>query len=81
MKCGAALVTTYNGGNLEYCRHEENALMSYRYQNRLGRYSSLDPEPSLTNPLAQAGEKEAIKWTWERSVTTFEQALQQMISK
>ena len=35
MKCGAALVTTYKGGNIDYCRHEENALVSYRFENRL----------------------------------------------
>ena len=82
MKCGAALVTTYNGGNLEYCRHGENALISYRFQNRLQEdILQLIKNPVLRTQLAQVGEKEAIKWTWERSVSTFEQALQQMISK
>lgn len=81
MKCGAALVTTYNGGNLDYCRHEENALMSYRYQNRLGEdIIRLIQDPALRNRLALAGEKESQKWTWERSVDTFEKVLQKMIS-
>jgi len=81
MKCGATLVTTYNGGNLEYCRHGKNALISYRYENRLSDdILRLIADPVLKSQLAQAGEKEALKWTWERSVETFEQVLQQMIS-
>ncbi|WP_249597710.1 glycosyltransferase [Peribacillus frigoritolerans] len=82
MKCGAALVTTYNGGNLDYCRHEDNALISYRYENRLGNdILRLIEDPSLRTRLAHSGEKEAEKWTWERSVTAFEHALQKMITK
>lgn len=80
MKCGAALVTTYNGGNLDYCRHEENALMSYRYENRLGQdILRLIQDQSLRIQLAQEGEKEAAKWTWGRSVAAFEQAIQKMM--
>jgi glycosyltransferase involved in cell wall biosynthesis len=79
MKCGAAFVTTYNGGNKDYCRHEENSLMSYRYQNRLAQdILRLINNPSLRMRLAQAGEKEAEKWTWNRSLIAFEQAIQQM---
>lgn len=82
MKCGAALVTTYNGGNLDYCRHEDNALMSYRYENRLGHdILRLIGNPSLRTRLAHSGEKEAEKWTWERSVTAFEHVLKKMITK
>ncbi|MBM7603170.1 glycosyltransferase involved in cell wall biosynthesis [Metabacillus crassostreae] len=80
MRCGAAFVTTYNGGNLEYCRHEENALISYRYQNQLGNdIIRLIEDPSLRSRIALAGEKEAEKWTWERSVASFEEAIQKMI--
>ena len=81
MKCGAALVTTYNGGNLEYCRHGENALISYRFQNRLQEdILRLIQNPSLRSRLAIAGENEATKWTWERSTIAFEQVLQKIIS-
>ena len=82
MKCGAALVTTYNGGNLDYCRHEENALMSYRFENRLDYdILRLIQDQSLRTRLAQSGEKEAEKWTWERSVAFFEQAIKEMITQ
>jgi len=81
MRCGAAFVTTYNGGNLDYCRHEENALMSYRYENRLSHdiLRLIENQP-LRSKLAVAGEKEAIKWTWDKSVNSFEQTIQKMIT-
>ncbi|WP_246294563.1 glycosyltransferase [Paenibacillus planticolens] len=76
MRCGAALVTTYNGGNMDYCRHEQNGLMSYRYENRLAAdVSRLIEDADLRRRLAAAGEAEAAKWTWERSVNAFEKAL------
>ncbi|MFC7394373.1 glycosyltransferase family 4 protein [Scopulibacillus cellulosilyticus] len=76
MKTGAALVTTYNGGNADYARHEENCLLSYRYQNRLQQdIERLIENPELRKRLAAEGEKEASSWTWERSVDLFEQAI------
>lgn len=82
MKCGAALVSTYNGGNLDYCLHEENALVSYRFENRLSHdILRLVNDRSLRNRLALEGEKEAKNWTWERSITTFEKAINEMLLK
>jgi glycosyltransferase involved in cell wall biosynthesis len=82
MKCGAALVTTYSGGNADYCRHEENCLLSYRYQNRLAEdVIRVIQHPKLLHRLAVQGEKEASDWTWERSVNTFESGLQKMLSQ
>lgn len=81
MKCGAALVTTYAGGNLDYCRHEENGLMSYRYENRLAKdVIRLIENPELRRSLAAAGEEEAVKWTWERSTDAFERAVQSIVT-
>ncbi|MCF6136895.1 glycosyltransferase family 4 protein [Pseudalkalibacillus berkeleyi] len=82
MKCGAALATVYSGGNMDYCRHEENCLLSYRHENRLIQHvSSLIDNPGLRNKLAIAGEQEAIKWTWARSVNHFENALETFIKR
>lgn len=76
MRCGAALVTTYAGGNLDYCRHEENCLLSYRYENRLFQdIIRLINDPALKSRLALAGEREAANWTWEKSVAAFEEAI------
>jgi glycosyltransferase involved in cell wall biosynthesis len=79
MKCGAALVTTYNGGNLDYCKHGINSLVSYRYENRLAEdVLTLLNNPDYRKELADNGEKETEKWTWERSVDKFLTAVQEM---
>jgi len=76
MKCGAALVTAYSGGNADYCQHEANCLMSYRYENRLAHnVLRLIQDPTLRAMLAREGEREASRWTWERSVNAFEAAV------
>jgi glycosyltransferase involved in cell wall biosynthesis len=73
MKCGTALVTTYTGGNMDYCRHGQNCLMSYRYENRLGHdIMRLLLNPPFRSQLAKKGEEEAKKWTWNRSTEVFE---------
>lgn len=80
MKCGAALVTTYSGGNADYCRHEVNCLMSYRYENRLAHdVIRLIQDPVLRAKLAHEGEREAALWTWERSVSAFEAAVSRIL--
>ncbi|MFD2682726.1 glycosyltransferase family 4 protein [Bacillus seohaeanensis] len=81
MKCGAALVTVYSGGNMDYCRHGQNCLLSYRYENKLVPHvSTLIENAQLRTKLIHEGEKEARKWTWERSVYLFEKAIQQFKS-
>jgi len=76
MRCGAALVCVYSGGNMEYVRHERNCLLSYRYENRLGYdVIRLIRDQDLRTKLATIGEKYSRKWTWEQSVKRFEQAI------
>ncbi|WP_318618920.1 glycosyltransferase [Priestia megaterium] len=73
MKCGAALVTTYAGGNTEYCVHEHNCLMSYRYENRLALdIIRLIEDKSLREKLSKQGQKEAESWSIEKTVSRFE---------
>ncbi|WP_347550641.1 glycosyltransferase family 4 protein [Pseudalkalibacillus hwajinpoensis] len=76
MKCGAALVTTYAGGNLDYCNPDENCLLSYRYENNLSdNIIRLIHNPNLRQTLASRGEVEASNWTWERSIDRFLSAI------
>ncbi|WP_438448229.1 glycosyltransferase family 4 protein [Gorillibacterium sp. sgz5001074] len=80
MKCGAALVTVYSGGNMEYCRHEVNCLMSYRYEDRLAAdIIRLVRDPALRDRLAAAGEAEASRWSWDRSTDRLEQILKKIV--
>jgi glycosyltransferase involved in cell wall biosynthesis len=76
MKCGAALAAIYSGGNTDYCKHEYNCLLSYRYENKLAdEIIQLIRNEALRKKLAVNGEKEASRWSWERSADTFEAAL------
>lgn len=73
MRCGAAVAALYSGGNADYLRNEETGLISYAYQKRLDTdISQLIENQGLRNTLATNGEKEADKWTWQRSVDIFE---------
>ncbi|MFC7371829.1 glycosyltransferase family 4 protein [Fictibacillus iocasae] len=79
MKTGAALVTTYSGGNMDYCRNGQNCLISHRYEDKLhANVIQLVNNTPLRNRLAQEGMKEAQKWTWDRSAALFEAGLQRM---
>jgi glycosyltransferase involved in cell wall biosynthesis len=76
MRCGAALVSVYAGGNADYCRPGENCLLSYRHEGRLAAdLVRLAEDPELRRRLAAAGARDAAAWTWERSADAFEQAV------
>ncbi|MNI17159.1 D-inositol-3-phosphate glycosyltransferase [compost metagenome] len=76
MRCGAALVSVYSGGNLQYARHEENCLLSYRYENRLAQdVVRLIVDSALRVRLAEQGEADSLAWTWDNSVNSMEQAV------
>lgn len=76
MRCGAALVSVYSGGNLEYASHEENCLLSFRYENRLADdVIRLIQDPALRNRLAAQGEADSLSWTWENSVSRMEETM------
>lgn len=80
MRCGAALVTIYAGGNADYCRTEENCLMSYRYEGQLGRdIARLIEDPALRGKLADQGARDSLSWTWTRSVNAFEEAINRIM--
>ncbi|MBW4081071.1 glycosyltransferase family 4 protein [Paenibacillus sp. S150] len=82
MRCGAALVTVYSGGNLEYCVHGHNCLMSYRYENRLAEdVAALIRDQEQRDRLARNGEADSLRFTWERSVQIFQAELYELLSK
>lgn len=80
MRCGAALVTTYAGGNVDYCRHGINSLVSNRYENRLAKdIMALIEDHDLRGRLAQQGEDDSKPWTWDRSAQAFEDAVSEFL--
>jgi glycosyltransferase involved in cell wall biosynthesis len=82
MRCGAALATVYSGGNLEYCVHGHNCLMSYRYENRLAEdVSMLIRDKELRRRLAGKGEQDSMLFTWERSMQIFQAELFELMAR
>lgn len=82
MRCGAALVAVYSGGNREYALHGQNCLMSYRYENRLAvDIDTLINDKELRLRLASRGEKDSWCFTWERSVDIFQAELFELVSR
>ena len=81
MKCGAALATYYSGGNVDYCKHETTALMSYAYEKNLYTHiARLILTPELRQKLSVQGELEANKWTWQNSTNQFEREINQLFT-
>ncbi len=82
MRCGAALVTVYSGGNMEYGRHGHNCLMSYRFENRLADdIITLIKDPDLRQRLARRGEQDSQRFTWEKSTQLFQNALFEIVAR
>lgn len=82
MRCGAALVTLYAGGNTEYAVNEVNCLMTYRYENKLATdIIRLIENSTLRKELAMKGEQDSYRFSWERSYAAFESAVNDMFSR
>ncbi|MFC3748107.1 glycosyltransferase family 4 protein [Paenibacillus sp. GCM10012306] len=82
MRCGAALVTTYAGGNMEYCSPGENCLMSYRYENKLAEdVLRLIQDPELLAKLALKGEQDSQRFTWQQSAEILQRELLEILSQ
>jgi glycosyltransferase involved in cell wall biosynthesis len=82
MRCGAALVTTYAGGNMEYCVHGHNCLMSYRYENRLALdVIRLIEDRELRLRLARRGEENSMRFSWAKSTEIFQKELSGFLAR
>ncbi|MED1203462.1 glycosyltransferase family 4 protein [Heyndrickxia acidicola] len=82
MACGAALVTTYAGGNMDYAKHYKNCLVSSRMDNQLSKdIMTLIKDPFLRHYLIVNGEAEAKKWTIQRTVDTFEEKAREILTR
>ncbi|GGF59801.1 hypothetical protein GCM10010912_01320 [Paenibacillus albidus] len=82
MRCGAALVTVYSGGNMEYGRHGHNCLMSYRYEDRLALdIITLIAQKDLRLRLARRGEEDSMSFTWAKSMEIFQAELFEIMSR
>lgn len=80
MACGAALVSTDNGGVRAYAEHEKTALLSPpRDPDALAaNVLSLLQTPTLRLRLARAGYAHIQQFAWSRAVDAFERVLQSL---
>ena len=77
MACGAALVTTDNGGSADYAEHEANSLVA-PVGDHAALASALDRllnNPRLRDRLAAAGGETAARYRWEATIDELERIL------
>ena len=82
MRCGAALITVYSGGNMDYVRPDVNCLLSYRFENRLASdILQLVDNSALRKKLASRGETDSYMFNWELSSEAFEKAILSILNR
>lgn len=81
MACGCALVSTDNGGVLDYAEHEKTALLSPPKNPEALAKNLLRvlEDDNLRIQLARAGHERIKEFTWDRSTDLLEQFLRQHV--
>ena len=81
MACGCALVSTDCGGNLDYAEHEETALLSPPRNPEMLAANLLRilDDDAFRVGIAQAGVKRIGQFSWGKSATAFEKAIQESL--
>ena len=82
MSCGAALVTTDNGGSREYAEHDSTALVSDPgdCDAMVGHAAALLDDPERCARLATAGRAYVQRFTWDRSAELLETFLRRYLA-
>ncbi|MCL7453102.1 MAG: glycosyltransferase family 4 protein [Anaerolineae bacterium] len=78
MACGTPVVMTDSRGVREYARHEVNCLLT-PIQDPPALAAAIDRvlrDPKLAHRLGESGRQTALKFTWERAVDQFIDALE-----
>jgi GT2 family glycosyltransferase/glycosyltransferase involved in cell wall biosynthesis/SAM-dependent methyltransferase len=83
MACGCALVSTDCGGNLDYAEHEKTALLSPPRNPEMlaSNLLRLLDDDVLRLRIAQAGIERIRDFTWERSTSALERAIQESVQQ
>lgn len=77
MCCGAALVSTDNGGVRAYAEHTRTALLSEprNIEALADNLLMLASDPHLRKTIAMTGHEQIKQFTWDRATTALEQSL------
>jgi glycosyltransferase involved in cell wall biosynthesis len=83
MACGCALVTTDNGGVMEYAEHAKTALVSPPRDSEAlaANLIRVLDDDALRLRIAEAGRKRMDDFPWEKSAAELEKALQDCVQQ
>jgi len=81
MCCGAALVSTDNGGGRAYTEHARTALLSEprNIEALADNLLMLASDPHLRKTIAATGQEQIRQFTWDRATTALEKCLKEKI--
>ncbi len=70
MTCGAAIITTNNGGNMDFVRENENALIIEKdnIEDIVNKIEKLLNDKKLKNFLVKNGVEESVQYSWNNTI-------------
>ena len=74
MSCGATVVTTNNGGNMDFVKDNENAIIIEKdnIEDMTKKIELLLNNKSLRNKIALNGQKNSERYSWENTIKQLE---------
>ena len=75
MTCGAAIITTNNGGNADFIKENENALLIQKnnIEDIAVKLEKLLDDKKLREKLAQAGVETSKRFNWDKVIRDIEE--------
>jgi glycosyltransferase involved in cell wall biosynthesis len=75
MTCGAAVVTTNNGGNMDFVRDGQNALVIEKdnIKDMCEKIKELLDNEGLRNKLSESAVRTAQEYSWDRTISEIEE--------
>lgn len=80
MTCGAAIITTNNGGNMDFVKDNVNALIIEKdnINDIVEKVEKLINSRELINSLVKNGVEESVQYSWNTTITKIEEYYQEI---
>ena len=80
MTCGAAIVTTNNGGNMDFIKDNENALIIQKndINDIVGKVEKILNSKKLKDFLVKNGVEESAQYSWDTTINKIEKYYQEI---
>ncbi len=80
MTCGAAIITTNNGGNMDFVKDNVNALIIEKdnIDEIVQKLEKLINSRELINSLVKNGVEESVQYSWNTTITKIEEYYQEI---